>query len=200
VRALERSGYSSSLDGAIPAPLQEALAHAPTRRAARPHPQALWRAIAVDEEGGRDRPSARPDDRHGRDRQGPLCGRRGAPLGPYTRFVIDCGGDIAVGGVGAQLEPYRSLYKHPISGESIGVVRLAKGGVATSGLNVRIWRNRDDSFGHHLLDPSTGGPAWTGLVGATAIGDSALEAETLSKMALLLGPERARQVLASTAA
>ena len=46
------------------------------------------------------------------------------------------------------------------------------------------------------MDPSTGGPAWTGLVGATAIGDSALEAETLSKMALLLGPERARQVLA----
>jgi thiamine biosynthesis lipoprotein len=63
-------------------------------------------------------------------------------------------------------------------------------------LNVRIWRNRDESFGHHLLDPSTGGPAWSGLVGATAIGDSALEAETLSKMALLLGPERARQVLA----
>ena len=117
-------------------------------------------------------------------------------LGPYTRFVIDCGGDIAVGGVGAQLEPYEIAVVHPISGESIGVVRVAKGGVATSGLNVRIWRNRDESFGHHLLDPSTGGPAWTGLVGATAIGDSALEAETLSKMALLLGPERARQVLA----
>ena len=63
----------------------------------------------------------------------------------------------------------------------------------------RIWRNRDDSFGHHLLDPSTGGPAWTGLVGATAIGDSALEAETLSKMALLLGPERARQAPRLTA-
>ena len=38
VRALERSGYDHSLDGAIPAPLQEALAHAPPRRAARPHP------------------------------------------------------------------------------------------------------------------------------------------------------------------
>jgi thiamine biosynthesis lipoprotein len=117
-------------------------------------------------------------------------------LRSYTRFVIDCGGDIAVGGVGAQLEPYEIAVAHSISGESIGVVRLATGGVATSGLNVRIWRNRDGSFGHHLLDPSTGRPAWTGLVSATAIGDSALEAETLSKMALLLGPERARQVLA----
>ena len=51
-------------------------------------------------------------------------------------------------------------------------------------------------FAHHLLDPSTGLPAWTGLVGATALGDTALEAETLSKMALLSGPDGARRVLA----
>ena len=37
---------------------------------------------------------------------------------------------------------------------------------------------------------------WSGLIGATALGDSALEAETLSKMALLLGPDGARAVLA----
>ena len=117
-------------------------------------------------------------------------------LGAYTRFVVDCGGDIAVGGVGAQLEPYEIAVEHPLSGESVGTLRVTHGGVATSGLNVRIWRNRDGSFGHHLLDPSTGTPAWTGLIGATAIADSALEAETLSKMALLLGPAGAREVLA----
>jgi thiamine biosynthesis lipoprotein len=196
VRALERSGYSSSLEGAIPAPLQEGLAHAPTRRAARPDPQALWRTIAVDDEAGVIvRPPGLMIDTGGTGKG--LCADAVAyRLRLYTRFVIDCGGDIAVGGVGAQLEPYEIAVEHPISGEPIGVVRLAKGGVATSGLNVRIWRNRDDSFGHHLLDPSTGGPAWTGLVSATAIGDSALEAETLSKMALLLGPEAARHVLA----
>ena len=196
VRALERSGYSSSLDGAIPAPLQEALAQAPTRRGARPHPKALWRAIAVDDEAGVIvRPPGVMIDTGGTGKG--LCADAVAHrLGRYTRFVIDCGGDIAVGGVGAQLEPHELAVQHPISGESIGVVRLAKGGVATSGLNVRIWRNRDESFGHHLLDPSTGGPAWTGLVGATAIGDSALEAETLSKMALLMGPAGARTALA----
>jgi FAD:protein FMN transferase len=85
--------------------------------------------------------------------------------------------------------------EHPLSGDPIGTVALARGGVATSGLNVRIWRNRDGSFAHHLLDPSTGSPAWTGLIGATALGESALEAETLSKMALLLGPVGARDVL-----
>jgi thiamine biosynthesis lipoprotein len=116
-------------------------------------------------------------------------------LGGYTRFVVDCAGDIAVGGVGAQLDPYEVAVEHPLSGEPIGVLRISSGGVATSGLNVRIWRNADGSFAHHLLDPCTGGPAWTGLIGATALGPSALEAETLSKMALLLGAEGARDVL-----
>jgi thiamine biosynthesis lipoprotein len=117
-------------------------------------------------------------------------------LGGYTRFVVDCGGDIAVGGIGAQLEPYEIAVAHPLTGEPVGTLRLGRGGVATSGLNVRIWRNSDGTFAHHLLDPSTGTPAWTGLVGATAIGATALEAETLAKMALLLGPAGAREVLA----
>jgi len=37
---------------------------------------------------------------------------------------------------------------------------------------------------------------WSGVIGATAVGDSALAAETLSKAALLLGPAGAREVLA----
>ena len=121
-------------------------------------------------------------------------------LGGYTRFVVDCGGDIAVGGVGAQLEPYEIEIEHPLTRTAVGVVRVGRGGVATSGLNVRIWRDRDGAFAHHLLDPSTGAPAWTGLIGVTALGATALEAETLSKLALLSGPERAREVLAGTAA
>jgi thiamine biosynthesis lipoprotein len=117
-------------------------------------------------------------------------------LGAYSRVVVDCGGDIAVGGVGAQLEPYEIAIEHPITGQMVGTVRVRSGGIATSGLNVRIWRNGDGTFSHHLLDPSTGGPVWSGLVGATALGITALEAETLSKMALLLGPDGARRVLA----
>ena len=117
-------------------------------------------------------------------------------LGRYTRFVIDCGGDIAIGGVGAQLRPYEVAVEHPLTGRSIGSIKVARGGIATSGLNVRIWRRMDGTYAHHLLDPSTGSPVWSGLIGATALGATALEAETLSKMALLLGPDGARGVLA----
>jgi thiamine biosynthesis lipoprotein len=196
VSALERCGYRQSLDGAVPASLREALTHARPRCPAAPHPETRWRAVRVDDAAGVIvRPPGVMIDTGGTGKG--LCADAVAHrLGGYTRFVVDCGGDIAVGGVGAELEPYEISIEHPITGRSIGMIRLGRGGVATSGLNVRLWRNRDGSFGHHLLDPSTGAPAWTGLVGATAIGDTALEAETLSKMALLLGAEGARQVLA----
>jgi thiamine biosynthesis lipoprotein len=103
-----------------------------------------------------------------------------------------------VGGVGAQLEPYAVEVEHPLTGRPIGSISVTRGGIATSGLNVRLWPTPDGRFAHHLLDPSTGEPAWTGLIGATALGASALEAETLSKLALLSGPERARAVLAAS--
>ena len=69
------------------------------------------------------------------------------------------------------------------------------GGVATSGIAARIWRRADGSYAHHLLDPATGRPAWTGRVAATAVAESALEAEVLAKTALLSGPLVARRVL-----
>ena len=111
----------------------------------------------------------------------------------YRRFMVDCGGDLRVGGAGVAETPYDVEVQHPLTGEHAHVLRLDGGGVATSGLDVRLWRRADGGgFAHHLLDPSTGEPAWTGLIGVTALGATTLEAETLSKLALLSGPERAR--------
>ena len=44
---------------------------------------------------------------------------------------------------------------------------------------------------HHLLDPGSGRPAFTGIVQATALAPTALEAETRSKAAVLSGPRGA---------
>jgi thiamine biosynthesis lipoprotein len=197
VRALEHCGYDHSLDGEAPASLREALAHAPARRAARPDPAAHWRQIEVDDEAGTvSRPPGVMIDTGGTGKG--LCADAVAVhLGGYARFVVDCGGDICVGGIGAQLTPYEIDIEHPLTHIPIATVRVSRGGIATSGLNVRIWRRRDGSFAHHLLDPSTGSPVWSGLIGATALAGSALEAETLSKMALLQGPDGAREVLAA---
>ena len=197
VGALERSGYDHSLDGVQPASLVDALAHAPPRRAAQPDPAARWRQVLIDEEAGRIvRPPGTMIDTGGTGKG--LCADAVAVrLAGYARFVVDCGGDIAVGGVGAQLDPYEIAIEHPLTGESVGSIKVDRGGIATSGLNVRIWRRTDGSYAHHLLDPFTGSPLWSGLIGATALGASALEAETLSKMALLSGPRGARAILAA---
>jgi FAD:protein FMN transferase len=196
VGALEDAGYSGSLEDREPAPLREALAKAPPRRAARPNAAARWKLIAVDDAAGTiTRPPGLSLDTGGTGKG--LCADALAHrLAQYTRFVVDCGGDLAVGGVGARLQPYEIEVEHPLTGEVVRRLTVGAGGVATSGLNVRIWRTPDGGFAHHLIDPSTGKPAWTGLVGATALGESALEAETLSKTALLLGPLGARRVLA----
>ncbi len=196
VGALERCGYDHSFDGVEPASLQEALAQAPPRRAARPDPAARWERVTVDDQAGTiTRPPGVMIDTGGTGKG--LCADAVAiRLAGYTRFVVDCGGDIAVGGVGAQLRPYDIDIEHPLTRRSIGSIKVARGGIATSGLNVRVWRREDGGYAHHLLDPSTQSPVWSGLIGATALGGSALEAETLTKMALLLGPEGARRVLA----
>jgi len=59
------------------------------------------------------------------------------------------------------------------------------GGVATSGIHRRRWPRGD-----HLLDAATGRPAYTGVVQATALAPTALEAEALATAALLSGGDR----------
>jgi thiamine biosynthesis lipoprotein len=72
---------------------------------------------------------------------------------------------------------------------------LADAGVATSGIGKRSWLDASGAPAHHLLDPGTGAPAFTGVVQATAIAPDAVAAETLAKAALLSGPEGARNWL-----
>jgi thiamine biosynthesis lipoprotein len=108
--------------------------------------------------------------------------------------TIDCGGDVRVTGRDVGERPVAIEIEHPLTGRSLHSFALGGGAVATSGIGRRIWRT-DDGFAHHLLDPATGRPAWTGLIQATALAATALEAETLAKAALLSGPAGARQIL-----
>ena len=195
VRALEATGYAHSRAGVPAAPLAEALEAAPARRPARPSPERAWASIEVDEARGTvSRPPGVTIDSGGvgKGLAADLIAER---LRGYSRFVVDCGGDLRVGGVDAPHEPLDVHVEHPQSGERSFVLRIGSAGIATSGLNVRLWRRPDGSYGHHLLDPSTGDPVWSGLVGVTALGATALEAETAAKAALLTGPDAGREYL-----
>lgn len=196
VGEIESAGYVASRAGVPGAPLGTALAEAPARRPARPSPAQEWRRIEVDDAAGTiTRPPGLRFDTGGAGKglAADLVAQR---LRGYSRFIVDCGGDIRIGGADALISPYEVFVEHPLTGERAFVLKLGFGAVATSGLNVRIWRGEDGRYSHHLLDPATGEPAWTGLIGATALGDTAVEAETFAKAALLSGPEGARTVLA----
>jgi thiamine biosynthesis lipoprotein len=93
-------------------------------------------------------------------------------------------------------EPFEIQIANPFTGAPIRSVAIGSGAIATSGIGSRIWRTTDGRLAHHLLDPSTGEPAWTGVVQATALAPSTLLAETIAKAALLSGPEPARRLLA----
>jgi thiamine biosynthesis lipoprotein len=63
--------------------------------------------------------------------------------------------------------------------------------VATTGIGRRSWLDARGAPAHHLLDPATGRPAFTGVVQATALAPTALEAEIRAKAAVLSGPDGA---------
>ena len=147
VRALEQSGYDHSLDGVEPASLEEALAHAPPRRAARARSGCAVAAGRGRRSGGHDRPPARRDDRHRRDRQGPVRRRGRAPPGGGTPGSSSTAAATSRSGESARSSSRtRSPSSIPSPDESIGSINVARGGIATSGLNVRIWRRADGGY------------------------------------------------------
>jgi thiamine biosynthesis lipoprotein len=191
---LERQGYTTSRAGDAPAVLDEALAAAPPRRPARPHPARAHAGVGVDAHGRVVRPAGVRLD------SGGLGKGLAADLAAITvpagiRYAISCGGDLALGGASPG-SPWEVAVHSARTGAAVHRLRVRQGGVATSGISSRLWRRPDGPYAHHLIDPSTGEPAWTGLVAVTAVAVTALDAEVLAKTALLSGPSRARTLLA----
>ena len=93
-------------------------------------------------------------------------------------FAVDCGGDLRFGGAPRRLE-----VTDPFGGPPLHVFEVRDGAAATSGIGRRSWLDADGRPAHHLLDPATGRPAFTGVVQATALAPTALEAEWRAKAA-----------------
>jgi thiamine biosynthesis lipoprotein len=194
IDAVEASGYRESLarDRAASCSLREALFAAPDRRAAIPRQPSGWKAMELDLTGGTvTRPPGLRFDSGGVTK-GHAADVAARGLADLDAYAVDCGGDIRLGGT-AELAR-RIEITAPFDGAIATEFELASGAVATSGIDRRIWQ-MGDGFAHHVIDPGRGTPAWTGLVQATAVAPTALEAEVLAKAALLSGPSGARRWL-----
>lgn len=190
---LERAGYRHSLTGIPRAGLAEAIEHAPARCPAQARGDRAWRAIDIDDSAGTvTRPPGLRIDTGGSTKG--LAADAVAHALPASRYVVDCGGDLRLNA--GDGEPYGVIVEHPLTREPACTIPVSSGAIATSGPGRRLWRDERGRAGHHLIDPSTGAPAWTGLVSATALAPTALEAETIAKVALLSGPSAAHELLA----
>jgi thiamine biosynthesis lipoprotein len=190
---LEAAGYAASRAGAGRGPLAPLLAHAPARRPARPARPARWRDVHV-HDGTVCRPPGLRLDLSGT-AKGLAADRLGGELGRLPRVAIDLGGDVRVAGTAVAADPFGVVVEHPLTGEPAATVPVGPGAIATSGISRRAWSGGDGRAAHHLLDPVTGQPAWTGLVAATALAPTAVEAEALAKAAFLAGAMGARRWL-----
>jgi thiamine biosynthesis lipoprotein len=189
--AIEGLGYKAErFHGSLALPL--ALALAPARRPARPHPDRRWSTIDVDLDTSTvTRPPGVKLDGGGIVK-GMLADVVGELLRDHHSFLVDCEGDLRVGGSGCQQRCV--AVAAPLSRRVLHEFALADGAVATTSITKRSWMERLRPA-HHLLDPATGLPAYTGIVQASALAATALEAEALAKAALLSGPRDAARWL-----
>ena len=193
VAEIELAGYASDLT-ADAVPLATGLALAPPRVPGAANPAARWRRVDVDRAAGTiTRPPGIKLDLGGI-AKGVFADELAATLSGCGAFAVDCAGDVRLGG--ADQTPRDVHVASPFDGSNLHTLALASGAVATSGIGRRSWLSPDGRPAHHLLDPRTGEPAFTGVVQATALAPTAAEAEVLAKAALLSGPEQASLWLA----
>lgn len=105
--------------------------------------------------------------------------------------VVNAGGDLRVDGA----VPSAGIDVGVEDPEALGLellrLEVDGGAIATSSTTRRAWGEGL----HHLIDPSTGSPASTGIVQATVWAPTCAEAEVLAKDALLLGEDALERTL-----
>ena len=186
VTELEGAGYGGSLAQVRPLALAQALTVAPPRRPARPRSDATWRSVSVDLASNTVSrpPGVRLDS--GGIAKGLVGDVLAGVLAGHASFAIDACGDLRFGGRSGFTRAVR--VSSPFDGGIVHTFQLTSGAAATSGIGRRAWLTEDGRPAHHLLDPSTGRPAYTGVVQVTALAPTGVEAEARAKAALLSGP------------
>jgi FAD:protein FMN transferase len=113
-----------------------------------------------------------------------------------SAVLVEIGGDIAVSG-----EPEHAFVVNVAEHEGgYGeLVELRRGGLATSTTTVRNWIGHN-GHAHHIIDPATGRPARVVWRTATVWANSAVEANTASTAAIVLGAAAEDWLLANAPA
>jgi thiamine biosynthesis lipoprotein len=102
--------------------------------------------------------------------------------------LLDLGGSVTVLGAPDEAEAWSVGIQDPLAPTGVPAAQflVSDTSVVTSGTNERFFV-RDGIRYHHVVDPRTGSPTQTGLLGVTFIGPDALVADALATAALVAG-------------
>ena len=112
--------------------------------------------------------------------------------------VIDLGGNVVTLGAKPDGEAWKIGVQQPFGAERSELIGLieAEGDLSlvTSGVYERNFE-RNGVLYHHILDPRTGFPADTDVIGVTVVSASSARGDALSTVCLLLGMEEGSRLL-----
>lgn len=111
-----------------------------------------------------------------------------------TSGVIDLGHNLLLLGEKPGGKAFSLGIQNPAGGELLRILALRDKSLVTSGTYERYFEYEGRRY-HHVLDPSTGYPADTGLWAVTILSQSSLLGDALSTACLLLGPEEGRALV-----
>jgi len=114
-------------------------------------------------------------------------------LSQYGFGFVNVGGDIRI--FGSLPRPLNIGIEDPFDpSKMLSSIQVSDGAVATSTSMKRRWKVSGKSK-HHLIDATTGEPSASTIISSTVTAPTAVEADVLAKVVLLLGEERGKALL-----
>ena len=106
--------------------------------------------------------------------------------------LINLGGNVQLLGAKPDGAPWKVAIQAPDDPNAvIGVLEATDGAVITAGSYERYFEDEEGNRYWHIIDPSTGKPARSGLLSATVVGPEGAVCDGLSTALFVLGPEKA---------
>ena len=107
--------------------------------------------------------------------------------------IINLGGNVQTVGVKPDGSPWRVAVQDPFGDGLMLVTEIDDKSVITSGGYERFFE-KDGQLYWHIIDPSTGRPADSGLVSVTIVGDDGMLCDALSTACFIMGLDRSEEL------